>query len=268
MKRTTFMLSVMVTAVIAITALSYQDATASARGICRVDSAFTMAACNCKNCNLDTDNDSGFPPQHSTAQCGNTNNTLVTAWVEASTPSSTWRVVLSKYGRFYQEDWGWGKGEVPTDTVVLSDHDTVTISLVARSTYRINTNGRMTMLPGETANAWIRDIIKVYEKGQEGTPLFSGSITMLPGRYITTGDYYGDPEFTYTPGNPAVLTFHHAEDFYYTGEPSNLVLDVWGPDRGSNVPTITQWGVIVLVALIVASAIYIMLRRRRATVPA
>jgi hypothetical protein len=33
-------------------------------------------------------------------------------------------------------------------------------------------------------------------------------------------------------------------------------------------PTMTQWGVIVLVALIVGSAVFIMLRRRRATVPA
>jgi hypothetical protein len=33
-------------------------------------------------------------------------------------------------------------------------------------------------------------------------------------------------------------------------------------------PTMTQWGMIVLVALIVASAVYILLRRRRATVPA
>jgi hypothetical protein len=34
------------------------------------------------------------------------------------------------------------------------------------------------------------------------------------------------------------------------------------------VPTLTQWGVIILAVLIVASAIYIMVRRRRATVPA
>lgn len=33
-------------------------------------------------------------------------------------------------------------------------------------------------------------------------------------------------------------------------------------------PTLTQWGVIILVALIIASAIFIMVRRRRATVPA
>jgi V8-like Glu-specific endopeptidase len=33
-------------------------------------------------------------------------------------------------------------------------------------------------------------------------------------------------------------------------------------------PTMTQWGMIVLVALIIASAVYIMLRRRRVTVPA
>jgi hypothetical protein len=33
-------------------------------------------------------------------------------------------------------------------------------------------------------------------------------------------------------------------------------------------PTMTQWGVVVLAALIVISAVYIMLRRRRATVPA
>ncbi|MCK4404206.1 MAG: hypothetical protein KAW02_03870 [candidate division Zixibacteria bacterium] len=34
------------------------------------------------------------------------------------------------------------------------------------------------------------------------------------------------------------------------------------------VPTMTQWGVIILVVLILASAIFIMVRRRRATVPA
>lgn len=34
------------------------------------------------------------------------------------------------------------------------------------------------------------------------------------------------------------------------------------------VPTMTQWGVIVLVALLLASAIFIMVRRRKATVPA
>jgi len=34
------------------------------------------------------------------------------------------------------------------------------------------------------------------------------------------------------------------------------------------VPTLTQWGVIILVALIIASAIFIMIRRRRVPVPA
>jgi hypothetical protein len=34
------------------------------------------------------------------------------------------------------------------------------------------------------------------------------------------------------------------------------------------IPTLTQWGVIILVALLILSAIYIMLKRRKATVPA
>jgi hypothetical protein len=42
------------------------------------------------------------------------------------------------------------------------------------------------------------------------------------------------------------------------------VLSIPGP----TVPTMTQWGVIILAALIVAGAIFIILRRRKATVPA
>lgn len=40
------------------------------------------------------------------------------------------------------------------------------------------------------------------------------------------------------------------------------------PDNPSTTPTMTQWGIFILVALIVASGVFIMLRRRKAVVPA
>lgn len=47
--------------------------------------------------------------------------------------------------------------------------------------------------------------------------------------------------------------------------------DVWSGRSfmvDGDVPTINQWGVIVLVGLVIASGVFIMLRRRKATVPA
>ena len=55
-------------------------------------------------------------------------------------------------------------------------------------------------------------------------------------------------------------TWWHVEDVAI----DILVFSVADP----TIPTMTQWGVIILVALIIASAIFIMLRRRKATIAA
>lgn len=68
-------------------------------------------------------------------------------------------------------------------------------------------------------------------------------------------------------------------DYVLTSRVSKLYLQAWNIEDVAidiavlsgpypQTPTMTQWGMIVLVALIIASAVYILLRRRRGTVPA
>jgi hypothetical protein len=54
----------------------------------------------------------------------------------------------------------------------------------------------------------------------------------------------------------------------YSGGLVQGTVSGWVNVRSSGCPTMTQWGVIIMVALIVGSAVFIMARRRRAMVPA
>jgi hypothetical protein len=78
--------------------------------------------------------------------------------------------------------------------------------------------------------------------------------------------------FNLTPAAPQnTITFNTAGTYEYDvtklkgGKgPSHGVVVVYDPA----VPTLTQWGIIALIALVLGSAVFLMLRRKKAAVPA
>lgn len=282
MKSKVFMLLVMATVGIAAIALNYQNASASAR--CRVimANAETMAAAGCKNCDCvplgGLDQDQGVPPQTSSVMCGpNNNNTWASAKATASRILPTepggpeWKAVIEKQDIIHWQDWAWGKGEKQSILVVTA-FDSVMITRLGPGVYTLHHQGTWTIFlpPDNNApNAWISEIVKVYPVGDPNNPLFSGTITLNGGRETVTGDYLpgGPPSFVYDTV-PGELHIDFWTNFVYGGDINDLVLFVWGPDRGANVPTTTFWGILVLVALIVASGVFVMVKRRRVTATA
>lgn len=75
---------------------------------------------------------------------------------------------------------------------------------------------------------------------------------------------------SYSAGGAALPGYEDVKIIYQTQDFSGTQLDlVWVAQvRISEIPTFTQWGLIILVALLVASAVFVMLRRRKAAMPA
>jgi hypothetical protein len=82
-----------------------------------------------------------------------------------------------------------------------------------------------------------------------------GNPQIIPTTNILAGDTL---EVTFSETDTIVCSIPHDE--------ISILLEKWG--FMNNAPTITQWGLVVLVGLIVASAVFIMLRRRRASAAA
>jgi hypothetical protein len=78
-----------------------------------------------------------------------------------------------------------------------------------------------------------------------------------------------DPPLRFEVPNPpkGSAVVYWASDVYLNSAPSNVVQYVGQYAEQRQTPTLTQWGVIILVALLIGSTVFIMLRRRK-TVPA
>jgi hypothetical protein len=85
---------------------------------------------------------------------------------------------------------------------------------------------------------------------------------------VITGNWADDWDGQITGDGCLRCSVHVYDAIPFEGDFADWTVSASALKRVTTVPTMTQWGVIILAALIVASAVYIMVRRRRATVPA
>lgn len=269
MKSRLFTLLVIAGAILAMSVLNYQEASASAKGRVNPLAAYAEADCNCNGCTGQKQENAGAPPQTASAVCSNTNGTTISehAIANATAAPPFWQVDVQELGKFAWEDYGHGKGEEKVAFVILTDTTTVQIQNVIGNLYKIWTKGKMTMYPDGLTDAWINVLVKVYSSTNPATPIRSGEIRLTPGQKVVSGFFHPD-SFYYVRGVTDTLRYSDTDTFTYIGDINNLILEASCPLRGSNVPTTTQWGVCILVGLIVTSGVFIMLRRKKAAVPA
>jgi hypothetical protein len=163
-----------------------------------------------------------------------------------------------------------GKGAQPDLNVVVEDTVECQLTLISGTTYELSTKGRMKCYPAGAADeTWAYEEVSIYEEGNDSNSPFYGKIVLVPFRYHALGGYANDTSFHDSiVSDTLILTFDARDTVTYTGDPDKLTLRAVAHKRGANVPTTTEWGVIALVALLVSSAVFIMLRKKKASVAA
>jgi hypothetical protein len=161
------------------------------------------------------------------------------------------------------QDWAWAKDIAgPPDTVV--DADTFDVrAAYAASKCSIFVKGLVKLHPSWCGNEWDGFEVAAYESGTQYTA-FSGWGKLWAGGSV--GTIRADSTVVH-PHDSLYVYYDWDTVVVYTGDSDSLMVGLYKTERTWNVPTTTQWGVIVLVGLIVASGVFIGLRRRKA-VPA
>jgi hypothetical protein len=161
-------------------------------------------------------------------------------------------------------DWGSTKG----DSLVSEIAFECTLSVVAAQQAVLRTVGTVKLFPleggGENSSLY-----KVTVTDETETTCFEGEI-ILDGSAVQTSGGYED--------NSGISSFILADTFFVTvdrpdtiafaGSDTLLVLGsmLTGHSAGLPIPTITEWGLIILVALLLASAVFVFLRRKKVMV--
>jgi hypothetical protein len=162
----------------------------------------------------------------------------------------------------------------------------VELDSIGDKKYSFRTQGEMKFYPRSAADkTWAHAEVRVYTHGvidstdttnpwpSADRTLFWGKIIIGPGGFFLEGGYASKSSAFHDSlinGTDTLLVSFDVHDtITYDGSPTDsLYLGIRTPDRATNVPTTTQWGVYILMGLIVASGVFIMLRRRKAAVPA
>ena len=166
-------------------------------------------------------------------------------------------------------DYGYGKGEKLADTVIIKDTVDCQITHISGNNYELNTKGEMKLFPAAAAGgSWVHLDVSVYEGGNEDNRPFWGRIILAPSGPFAEGDYDASEFSDSVVAGTLLVSFDVYDTLGYTGITDSLALHVRTLDRATNVPTTTQWGLIILVALLIASTVFVMLRRRKAVVRA
>jgi len=167
----------------------------------------------------------------------------------------------------FPEDWGQAldgfKAPIPS---FLVTKDSIHVSMgIVGPPYPLSITGRL-FNNYDCPNLRSRFEVYVYDKNTPLAPIYHGWAS-LEG-FTKSGDITG----TLTPygSDSVVVTYNFSTNISYAGDINNLVVRLFTLGSGnyspSGTPTLTEWGLVILVALIVASAVFIMLRRRKVAV--
>jgi hypothetical protein len=265
MKNRSFLLLMVISVMLAVIAMDYGSAFAHARATAKKDSCESLSAAHVRNGPV------GFMRQ----TCGELCTTYAIAGSSNDNGSqaagiayayNTPRLATSTYELLYLApgDWGWAKGEQPSDTLVVEDSLTCEIQLLSGDSYELRSEGDMKLYPRSIAReTWAHLEATVYEAGNQDNVAFWGKISLTASGPHSEGDYDPSELDSWSNGDTLFVSIDVLDTLVYTGDPDSLTLDLSASGRATQVPITTPWGVVILVALIITSAVYITLRKRR-----
>jgi hypothetical protein len=171
-------------------------------------------------------------------------------------------------------DWAWGKGGPPEkqDFVYITDSLFANVAWVPGPpiTITIHMQGFMSIQPED--NGAVRTWFDIALR-QESTDevYFEGEARLTGGhnpRLTCSGDL-GEEDFTVTT-DASKTTARINKNYVFSAQvdTTDLELQLQVAGRTDEAPAITGWGVLALVTLLVASAVFIMLRRKRVSAAA
>ncbi len=265
MKNRFFSLLAFMSVMLAVIAVDYGSAFAHARASAKKDSCESLSAAHVRNGPV------GFMRQ----TCGELCTTYAIAGSSNDNGSqaagiayayNTPRLATSTYELLYLApgDWGWAKGEQPSDTLVVEDSLRCEIQLLSGDSYELRSEGDMKLYPRSIAReTWAHLEATVYEAGNQDNVAFWGKISLTASGPHSEGDYDPSELDSWSNGDTLFVSIDVLDTLVYTGDPDSLTLDLSASGRATQVPITTPWGVVILVALIVTSAVYVTLRKRR-----
>jgi hypothetical protein len=177
------------------------------------------------------------------------------------------KAAVSSFLKVLPGDWAHAKG---FDSLTVSDTVDCSIRHLSGSSYRLRAKGLIRVFPAGAPMQldWADIELRVHENGGEESS-FWGAIALTGYGSSPRGDFIGwTLHDSLLADGSRQVSFDDSVTLTYTGVQDSLVLDLLAKDFAANVPTMTQWGIVILVALIMGSAVFIMVRRRRAAVPA
>jgi hypothetical protein len=254
-----------------IVGLNYSEVHAWSEATVGFDASGGKVATVCKACNGCIDSrDYQAGATSLDCQSGpNANGSQVNAHVSGNPPFSA---LVADALKIDFGDWGQGLVVLGPQPEFLETYDTVQVSMsIPTPETQLNIQSRL-RINFECPNLWSRFEVEVKDVSTSPpTRIYYGYayLTGSPqGGYVLQGNVPGTVQ---QEGIWYVAVFDHDEAFTFEGDVNDL--RVWvktfgSANLGPAVPTLTQWGAIILVALLIASAVFIMLRRRKATVPA
>jgi hypothetical protein len=282
-------------------AFHYDNAQATATAISRNGSSRALCGCRCRcpvgmgggDC-FDHQDQSDQDPSVANCACILPNPTYPTAppctvkaeaaaW-KATPPGIPWKARVWSYDHKSTYCYSWGKNE-PKTLVTTKDSLRATIFLVGND-LNLDVHGYMSIDPSGYSN--LRKKFSLTVRKWDGTCLWYGDATLLGGLDPVAANHLtisGTPQ--QCPGwqketfriylDPVGDSLWTTIDTTYTitlaknlatGDSLEVVVNEEDENIAGTTPTMTYWGMIILVILIVGSGIFVMLKRRKVAVPA
>lgn len=210
----------------------------------------------------------GVPPQ--AAICNSTNGpTEIESRATTAAFAAGWRLRVVIEATIAAGDWVFG-GKGPSqfqtpahvkDTIHVEVDTSVSDTLIIRKV-----TGKIELYPSDLVGSWMN--FNLWGGKLDSTTICFENFGYFDhsGLHIT-----GTPpiSFTTSVSNDTLYVYIADTDTILCTVPrDSLMVSLEKTEFAVNVPTTTQWGMIILAGLIVASGVFIMLRRRKAEVPA
>jgi hypothetical protein len=266
MKNKLFVLFVMASVLLIMVAFDYGDAFADAKARAERDSTDARAHAWVSNGPHQSTHEHGGPNSFVQAWAGsnNANGSHAEAVAIASNQGDSLYIFEHESKTIMPGDQGGAK----FDSVVNEAEFACSLSAVIEQQAIIRTLGSGRAFPIEAGDDNIFRFAFTLTD-DTGETCFWGEIVFGSYQLLTGGDYDTTGiVVTFFESDSVHVTVDRYDTVSFSGPADSLIMEGVLAGRAANVPTVTQWGLIILVALVVVSTIFIMLRKRKAAVPA
>jgi hypothetical protein len=277
MKKRLFLVPILVIVMVFVSiALTYVQALAVSSAHSENVFGQAMAASRCKGCNCvpatcRQDTTTPPSPNPATVQCTagpNGNGSQAWSYAQAwQAIAGNCQGVIMDTAKIAQGDVGWGKAGGCAGATFYYWSDSIYAQAQCLTNHvDLTIKGYMLITPQQCGKLQDWFTIKLWAK--PNNVLFNGRADLIGAVGFTVAGSFHVADFdTGTIGNMKFAKIDTTFSVPYSGNCDSLALTLDAPGEAQFVPSITQWGVIILVCLIVVSTVFILLRRRKA-VPA